>query len=166
MRSHLKTHTQLRVHSPESFSVHVTFIHSTSLNFLSRRVSTHVHSPEIVFPFPTRTRPHIVTPRIHTTHNTFISNTCTPVSGSYECRRPKFTCPRHEVHVARKSRHAYTRYFTLIYLAEALGAVLIARGLYTYLQMVEVTIGSQLLAFSTFQFFFVLLFNVLSYFFF
>src|SRR5277367_4835711 len=51
----------------------------------------------------------------------------------------------------------------LIYLAEALlfyvGAVLIARGLYTYLQMVEVlnlvvfsvTIGSQLLAFSTFQ---------------
>ena len=54
----------------------------------------------------------------------------------------------------------------LIYLAEALlfyvGAVLIARGLYTYLQMVEVlnlvvfsvTIGSQLLAFSTFQFLF------------
>ena len=50
----------------------------------------------------------------------------------------------------------------LIYLAEALlfyvGAVLIARGLYTYLQMVEVlnlvvfsvTIGSQLMAFSTF----------------
>ena len=48
----------------------------------------------------------------------------------------------------------------LIYLAEALlfyvGAVLIARGLYTYLQMVEVlnlvvfsvTIGSQLMAFS------------------
>jgi ATP-binding cassette subfamily B (MDR/TAP) protein 1 len=49
----------------------------------------------------------------------------------------------------------------LIYLAEALlfyvGAVLIARGTYTYLQMVEVlnlvvftvTIGSQLMAFST-----------------
>ena len=48
----------------------------------------------------------------------------------------------------------------LIYLAEALlffiGAVLISRGLYTYLQMVEVlnlvvfsvTIGSQLMAFS------------------
>jgi|SRR5271156_1146328 len=57
----------------------------------------------------------------------------------------------------------------LIYLAEVLlfyvGAVLIARGLYTYLQMVEVlnlivfsvTIGSQLMAFSTlfsFSFFF------------
>ena len=50
----------------------------------------------------------------------------------------------------------------LIYLAEALlfyvGAVLIARGLYTYLQMVEVlnlvvfsvTIGSQLMGFSAF----------------
>ena len=50
----------------------------------------------------------------------------------------------------------------LIYMAEALlfyvGAVLIARGLYTYLQMVEVlnlvvfsvTIGSQLMAFSKF----------------
>jgi len=49
---------------------------------------------------------------------------------------------------------------SLIYLAEALlfytGAVLIARGIYTYLQMVEVlnlvvftvTIGSQLLTFS------------------
>ena len=52
----------------------------------------------------------------------------------------------------------------LIYLAEALlfyvGAVLIARGLYTYLQMIEVlnlvvfsvTIGSQLMAFSKFFF--------------
>lgn len=52
----------------------------------------------------------------------------------------------------------------LIYLAEALlfyvGAMLIARGLYTYLQMVEVlnlvvfsvTIGSQLMAFSTYFF--------------
>jgi ATP-binding cassette subfamily B (MDR/TAP) protein 1 len=50
----------------------------------------------------------------------------------------------------------------LIYLSEALlfyiGAVLIARGTYTYLQMVEVlnlvvftvTIGSQLMAFSAF----------------
>jgi ATP-binding cassette subfamily B (MDR/TAP) protein 1 len=54
----------------------------------------------------------------------------------------------------------------LIYLAEALlfyiGAVLIANGLYTYLQMVQVlnlvvfsvTIGSQLMAFSTCLFFF------------
>ena len=62
----------------------------------------------------------------------------------------------------------------LIYLAEALlfyvGAVLIARGLYTYLQMVEVlnlvvfsvTIGSQLMAFSTFfRSLFFILFNVL-----
>jgi len=60
----------------------------------------------------------------------------------------------------------------LIYLAEALlfyiGAVLIARGLYTYLQMVEVlnlvvfsvTIGSQLMAFSEFFFLF-LAFGVL-----
>jgi len=52
----------------------------------------------------------------------------------------------------------------LIYLAEAMlfyvGAVLISKGLYTYLQMVEVlnlvvfsvTIGSQLMAFSTFYF--------------
>ena len=51
----------------------------------------------------------------------------------------------------------------LIYLAEALlfyvGAVLISRGIYTYLQMVEVlnlvifsvTIGSQLMAFSKLQ---------------
>lgn len=51
----------------------------------------------------------------------------------------------------------------LIYLAEALlfyiGAVLISKGIYTYLQMVEtlnlvvfsVTIGSQLMAFSTFE---------------
>lgn len=51
----------------------------------------------------------------------------------------------------------------LIYVAEALlfyvGAVLIARGTYTYLQMVEVlnlvvftvSIGSQLMAFSTFS---------------
>jgi len=51
----------------------------------------------------------------------------------------------------------------LIYIAEALlfyvGAVLIARGTYTYLQMVEVlnlvvftvTIGSQLMAFSMFS---------------
>ena len=53
----------------------------------------------------------------------------------------------------------------LIYLAEALlffvGAVLVSRGLYTYLQMVEVlnlvvfsvTIGSQLMAFSKCLFF-------------
>ena len=65
----------------------------------------------------------------------------------------------------------------LIYLAEALlfyiGAVLIARGRCTYLQMVEnlnlvvfsVTIGSQLLAFSTFPILIFLLFNVLTYFF-
>jgi len=53
----------------------------------------------------------------------------------------------------------------LIYAAEALlfyvGAMFIARGTYTYLQMVEVlnlevftvSIGSQLMAFSTFSFF-------------